>query len=129
MSARRAYLLLEAVLGLALLAGLGVALLKLQAAALRQYAQARQQAAVAAQVEDLLWTWSCAHEPVTLPATGWFDARLAWRREVRPVRVAAGVLPTQISVVVTQHDPVGPTRDVYRVDWFVRKAVPRGHRP
>ena len=129
MRRRRSFLLLEVVVGLALLAGLGVALLKLQAAALRQYRRAREQMEVAQQVERLLWHWSSGSEPVTLPATGQFDQHLTWRREARPVRIAAGVLPTQVSLIVTAHEPHETSRDVYRVDWLVPDARTRRNAP
>ena len=119
MTWQRSFTLLEVVVGLALLAGLGVWLLKLQAAAVGQYHAARQRAENAARVEAFLWPWSVAQAPVTLPATGSFDGRFRWRREVRPVRIAFGVLPTQVSVIVTQHEPHAEPREIFRVDWLV----------
>jgi len=119
MRTSRSYLLLEVVVGLALLASLGVGLLKLQAAALRQCHHAEQRAQIATQVEQLLGTWSRTGERVTLPATGWLSGYVSWRREALPMRVDADVLPTHISVIVTYHEPHHTPRDVYRVDWLV----------
>jgi hypothetical protein len=110
---------LEVVVGLALLAGLGVWLVQSQADALRQYRRAEQRQRIAAQVEQLLWTWSVSGAPVTLPATGHLSDGLSWRREVRPVRLAAGVLPTQVSLIVTAVGDDRRPQDVYRVDWLV----------
>jgi hypothetical protein len=125
MRATRSFLLLEVVVGLALLAGLGVWLLKLQTASVRQYRAAQQRAEIAALVEQLLWTWSTSGTPVTLPATGQLDERLRWRREVQPVRIAPGVVPTQVSVLVTRDEPDGGTHEVYRVDWLVPRGLSR----
>lgn len=129
MNSTRSFTLLEVVISLALLAGLGVWLLQLEASAVRQVREARSRAQLAARVEALLWSWSVADTPVTLPATGRLDDQLTWRREVRPVRIAPGILPSQISVVVTRHEPHAEPRDVYRVDWLVPRAVPKGVRP
>ncbi len=125
----RSFLLLEVVLGLALLAGLGVGLVRLQAGALRQINAARQRAELAALVEALVWSWNETQTPVTLPATGAFDDHRRWRRELRPVRVGGGLLATQVSVIATVADRDGP-RDVFRVDWLI-PATPRepGGRP
>jgi hypothetical protein len=120
----RSFLLLEVVVGLALLAGLGVWLLKLQTAAVRQVYAARLRTEVATRVERLLWDWSAGRIRVTLPASGRFDERLTWRREVRSVRIAAGVLPTQVSVIVTLDEPHHPPREIYRVDWLVPRVPP-----
>ena len=125
MRATGSFLLLEVVVGLALLAGLGVWLLKLQAASLRQYRVAQQREEIAVLVEQLLWTWSTSGTPVTLPAAGRFDEQLHWRREVQPVRIAAGVIPTQVSVIVTRDEPDGVSGEVYRVDWLVPREPPR----
>ncbi len=121
----RSFLLLEVVAALALLAGLGVWLLKLEAEAVRQYRTAQQIADVAARVEQLLWTWRETGAAVTLPATGQFSDRLHWRREVRPIRIATGVIPTQVTLVVTRHEPHGEPHEIYRVDWLVPQATPR----
>jgi type II secretory pathway pseudopilin PulG len=107
MRRRRCFLLLEVVAALALLAGLGVWLLKLQADAVRQYRSAQQLAEVAARVEELLWTWRETGEPVTLPATGQFNDQLRWRREVQPARIAPGVIPTQVTLIVSR--PISAT--------------------
>ncbi len=121
----RSFLLLEVVAALALLAGLGVWLLKLQTAAVRQYRTAQEIAEAAAQVEQLVWTWRETGTPVTLPATGQFSDRLHWRREVQPVRIAAGVIPTRVTLIVTRHEPHGEPREIYRVDWLVPKVTGR----
>ncbi len=126
MITRRSFLLLEVVVGLALLATLGVELVQLQAAAVRQSSLAAQTRETATRVRQLLWSWSCSGEPVTLPATGTFDEHLSWRREARPVRVASGLLATQTSVVVVRAEPGQAAQESYRVDWVV---PPRhGHR-
>ena len=119
MKRRRCLLLLEVLVGLALLAGLGVALVKLQGDALRQVHNAQHRERIAQQVEDLLAGWSASQTVVTLPATGRLDDRLDWRREVRPTRIASGVLATQISVIVTDDTVTEEQRDVYRVDWLL----------
>jgi hypothetical protein len=120
----RSFLLLEVLLGLALLAGLGVWLLKLQGESLRQYRYALRREEIATKVERLLWDWQVSQTPVTLPATGQFDERLHWRREVRPVRIARGVLPTQISVLVTDVQADRGPEEVYRVDWLIPRKRP-----
>lgn len=114
---RRAFLLLEAVVGLALLALLAVLLLKLQGASVRQFHAARERAETVADVQRLLWTWSSTQTPVTLPATGEFDATRRWERRVEPIRIAAGVFATQVSLIVMRDS--APPREIYRVDWFV----------
>jgi type II secretory pathway pseudopilin PulG len=115
---RAGYLLLEVLVGLALLAVLGVGLLRLQAAATRQLRQARQRAALVHQVDELLFQWSGTGQPVTLPATGAFDEKTTWLRRVQPVR-AAGVLATQVSLSVLRHEPGQAPHEAYRVDWLV----------
>lgn len=126
MKPSRAYLLLEVLVGLALLAALGAWLVRLQGAAVRQYRQAEQRALLAAQVEHLLWTWSETGTAVSLPATGQFDARTQWRRAVQPVRVA-GLLTTQVSVIVTRAEPGAAPVEIYRVDWLL--SAPEGGEP
>ncbi len=115
----RALLLLEVVLGLALLAGVGAGLLTLEMHALRQHRRAQERAALLRQVEDLLWTWSTQRVAVTLPATGSFTERLRWRREVQPIRLAPEVFPTQVTLVVSAVEPGEPVRELYRLDWLV----------
>ncbi len=129
MNTRRCYLLLEVLVGLALLAGLGVWLLTLQSAALRQYHAAQRRAKAARQVQALLWQWSSAQTPITLPAGDRFDETLSWRRQARPVRVAQDVLPTLISLIVTENTPHAQPREIYRVDWLVPRPADRGRRP
>ena len=119
MTRRRALLLLEVLVGLALLAVLGVWLLKLETAAIRQYRYAAQQQRAAVLVEELLNDWSIAGVPVTLPASGHLDDELNWRRSVRPVRLARDLLPTQVTVVVTCHGNAARDDEVYRVEWLV----------
>lgn len=119
MSRTRSVVLLEVLVALALLTGLGVALLRVQTAAIRQVRVAEQRAHVVRLVEELLWAWSSSRTPVTLPATGELDEQLQWRREVRPVRIATGVLPMQVSLIVTETGPGAPPREIYRVDWLV----------
>lgn len=123
MTQRRCFTLLEVLVGLALLASLGVSLIQLQACALRQLHDARRKADVARRVEALLWDWSSSNTPVTLPATGTFDRQLAWRREVQPVRIAAEVLPIQVSLIVTELSEHAQPREIYRVDWLVAKHL------
>lgn len=125
----RSFTLLEVVIGLALLAGMGVWLLRLQADALRQYRLTRLRSEVAGRVERLLWAWSSSAAPVTLPATGRFDERLSWRRQVKPVRIAAGVLPTHVSLIVDLKQPHAEPREIYRVDWLVPRKGQREVRP
>ena len=129
MIVRRSYLLLEVVVGLALLATLGVVLVRLQAGARRQYRQAQERDQIAAQAEQLLWTWSASRTPVTLPATGRLNDRWSWRREACPLRVATGVLPTQVSLIVTAIGDDGRVYDAYRVDWLVPEASRRAELP
>ena len=121
----RSFTLLEVVIGLALLGGMGVWLLGLQSDALRQYRYARMRSQVAERVEQLLWEWSASGMPVTLPATGRFDDRLSWRREVAPIRVVSGVLPSQVSIVVTLHVPHEQSREIYRVAWLIPREEAR----
>lgn len=116
---RRSFTLLEVIVGLALLATLGAGLLKLQADAVRQVRHARLRSKVTDRVEQLLWQWSRDGARVTLPATGEFEPMLHWRREVMPVRIANGVLPTQIRLVVTHQTPGEDPVEVYRVAWLV----------
>lgn len=115
----RSITLIETVVGLALLAGLGVWLLKLQAESTRQIQAARLRERAAEYTEALLFAWSSQSAPVTLPASGRFDDQLSWRRQVRPVRVAQGVLPIQVSLIVTLEEPDAESREVYRVAWLV----------
>ena len=129
MNTRHSYLLLEVLVGLALLAGLGVWLLTLQSAALRQYHAAQRRAKAARQVQALLWQWSVAQTPITLPAGGRFDEKLSWRREARPVRIAQDVLPTLISLIVTERRPHAEPREIYRVDWLVPRPATGRRKP
>ena len=122
MNVRRCFLLLEVVVALALLAGLGVWLLQTQRAALRQYRTAQRLTHVANLTEQLLWTWRENGAPVTLPATGRFDEQLTWRRDVQPVRIATGVLPLQVTLIVTEETPAADAREIYRISWLVPEA-------
>jgi type II secretory pathway pseudopilin PulG len=123
---RRSYLLLEVVVGLALLATVAGGLLVLETSAVRQYRRAQEQQRIAGQVEQLLWSWRLTQTAVTLPATGRLDERYRWRREVRPVHVASRVTADRVSVIVTVDDGSSGPRDVYRVDWLVAPAGRKG---
>jgi hypothetical protein len=126
MTSRRSFLLLEVVLGLALLAGLGVSLVQLEAHSIRQFRRAQERGRVGNLVDELLWSWSESKVPVTLPASGQFSSSLRWRREIRPVRIAEGVICTQVSVIVDHMDAHGALSPVYRVDWLVPDLKPGG---
>jgi hypothetical protein len=124
MRRRRSLLLLEVVVGLALLALLGVWLVQLQAAALRQHRETRLRDDVVQRVERLLWEWSSTGAPVTLPSTGRFTDALEWQREVQPTRVGGGLIATQVTLSVSERKDHS-VREVYRVDWLVpRKSNP-----
>ena len=125
MRARRGLLLLEVVVGLALLALLGVALVQLQVRATRQYRSAQESTAVARQAEALLLEWRLGRVAVTLPASGAFDDQLRWRRDVRPVRIGPGALADQISLVVTRAAPHQTEQEVYRADWYIPRPERR----
>jgi hypothetical protein len=120
---RRGLLLLEVVVGLALLALLGVWLVRLQAASLRQHRDARLRDQVVQQVEQMLWEWSSSGVPVTLPSTGRMSDTLEWRREVQPMRVTAGLIATQITLTVTETTPHAPQKEIYRVGWLVPRKL------
>jgi hypothetical protein len=128
MRPRRSFLLLEVIVGLALLGLLGVWLVKLQGAALRQVREARLKEDVRQRVEQLLWEWSSAGVRVTLPASGDFSQSLAWRREIQPIRVANGLIAPQVTLIVTETLPHTGSREVYRVDWLVPRK-PKPERP
>lgn len=116
---KRALLLVEVLIGLALLALLGAWLLRLQSAAVRQLHHAELLEEAVQKSQALLWEWSSTGVRVTLPASGRFDERLSWQRKVQPIRVAEGLLPDQVTLVV-RHEPVGQAaREVLRLDWLV----------
>lgn len=129
MTLRRSFLLLEVIVSLALLALLGVWLLKLQSSAVRQFREARLRADVTRRVEALLWEWSEGSVHVTLPATGEFSATLSWRREIEPVRVTSGVIVPKVTVVVSEARPHAPPCEVYRVGWLVPRVPPLAELP
>ncbi len=116
MKRKRSFTLLEVVVALALLALLGVQLLDAQSRAVRQLRAAEQRKRVALAVDKLLDEWAEAGVKVTLPASGALDEPdLRWVRTARPVRIARGVLPKQVTLTVfDQHDEA-----VVRVDWWV----------
>lgn len=120
---RRSLLLLEVLVGLALLALLGVSLLCIRSGALRQFHAAQRRSEIAQRVESLLWYWSVRGEPVTLPGTGRFTDALAWKRQVQPVRIDAGVIVTEITLLV-RDEGTTPVRDVYRAAWLVSRKPP-----
>lgn len=123
---RHGLLLLEVIVGVALLALLGVMLITLQASSLRQLRAAREQSAIVADVENLLWHWSSSAALVTLPAAGQFEPHLRWERRAEPVRIATGLFATQVSLIVTRDAPPEPPRAVYRVDWLVPESLTGG---
>lgn len=116
---RPSFTLLEVMLSLALLAALGVTILRIQAGAIRQVRQARNSEDLAQRVEALLDSWSETGTAVTLPATGRWNEHLAWRREAGPVAIGPSLLATHVLVVIQATDAAGRTADVYRVDWLV----------
>jgi prepilin-type N-terminal cleavage/methylation domain-containing protein len=114
----RSFTLIEVVVALALLSGLGMWLVQLQLAAMRQYHEAMEQLKVADRVEHMLWNWSMAGAEVTLPSSGHWDERYGWRREVLPVRIG-GAMARQIRVIVTRSESGQSRSDVYDVAWLV----------
>lgn len=121
----RSFTLLEVLVGLALLAVIGVSVLGLQSAALRHAHHARLRAAAVEQLEALLWRWSCDRAPVTLPTDGRFSPELTWRRTVEPVAIG-GVIATHVTVRVYAQGDSQADREVCRVDFLVPRARPRG---
>ena len=119
----RSFTLLEVMISLALLSILGVSLMKLQAAAVRQCNATWLRVEAARRVEDLLWSWSSTGTAITLPATGRFDNNLCWQRSVTPVRIASGVIPNRITVRVSRSEETGETKNVYRLDWLVPRQT------
>lgn len=116
---RRAMLLLEVVLGLALLAALAVGLLRIEAAALRQIRFTEERESVAMQVEQLLWNWSIGGESITKPAQGMLDRDHRWERHSRPGRLFDGCNGRFVSVVVERTGDRPTELPLYRLDWFV----------
>jgi type II secretory pathway pseudopilin PulG len=119
----RGLLLIEVLVALVLLAVLGVTILRIQSGAIRQFHATQRRAEIAASVEKLLWDWSLAHEAVTLPGTGRFSEKIGWRRSVEPIRLDAGVLATQVELVVRDDSQSVPT-ELYRIAWLVPRRVP-----
>ncbi len=112
-------LLLEVIVALALLASLGVAIVRIQMQATQQYRLAEQLDFAVAQTRDLLWQWSDNGVAVTIPATGKFTETMSWQREVQPTRVAFGVLATEITVRVFHNAPERDPIEIYQVAWLL----------
>lgn len=125
---KQGYLLLEVLVGLALLALLGVGLIRSQIFALRQFHAAERQRAVAEQVAGLLWSWSENGTPVTLPGDGQLTDGLHWRRTIQPIRIAQGCMARQICVMVYAVDQ-NQEHEIYRVDWLVPEKTLRKRSP
>ena len=125
---RDGFTLLEVLVSLALLAGLGVAVLRIQARAVRQCRDAEDRRALVERVEALLNEWSWTGVAVSLPSTGRWDARWSWRREVAPVAVSPGLLATQVRVVVVRHDTPEQATEVYTAAWLVPRDTKSGSR-
>lgn len=125
---RNSFTLLEVLLSLVLMSALGVTVLRIQAGALRQVRQAHENLEIAQRVEALLESWSQSGTAITLPATGRWNERLAWRREAGPVAVGPSTLATHVLVVIQATDVAGKMSDVYRVDWLVPRPLRRGQR-
>ena len=121
---KRSYLLLEVLVGLALLALLGVGLIRTQVFSLRQFHTAERQRAVAEQMAGLLWNWSETGTPVTLPGDGELNGGLRWRRTILPIRIAQGCLASQVCVTVYATDE-GKEHEIYRVDWLMPEKAPK----
>lgn len=122
---RKSFLLLEVLVGLALLALLGVWIVRVQAAALRQWAHARQLRQATVAVESLLASWSDTHTVVTLPGSGELADGLRWQRECGPAVPAAGVQATAVRLVVRSDSAGQPPRDVLHLAWLVPAAARR----
>ncbi len=118
---KRSFTLLETLVALALLAAVLTALLRVEAAAVRQLARSRARQQIVAELEQLLARWSAQGEPVTLPSSGPLSAHFRWQRAVQPVRLPAGGLATQVTVTVG--DQRTPAVELLRVDWLL--AEPR----
>lgn len=120
---RSGLLLVEVLVALVILAAMGVALLRIQSAAVRQFHATQRRAAIAAQVEKLLWDWSQRKVPITLPNTGQFSETVAWTRTAGPSRIDQGLLVTQVEMIV--RDSSNTTRpEIYRVAWLVPRRPP-----
>ena len=100
----RSFTLLETIAALALLALLGVSILQVQVAVVRQTRLTAQRERVAGLVQDLLWEWRIARVPVTLPATGSWSDELRWERSAQPARIAVDVIPTEVRMAVFRRE-------------------------
>lgn len=121
---RRSFLLVEVLAALALLALVGVMLIRIQSASIRQTRMTAERSAVAEDVRALLWNWSTTNERVTLPAHGKLSGGCAWERLSEPVRVPGNVSATLVSLIVRDAGSSGPT-EVYRVEWLVPQREQR----
>lgn len=120
---RRSFSLIETVAALALLALLGVSILQVQSSVVRQVRLAQLRNDVANRVEGLLWDWRVQRVPVTLPATGEFAPALRWQRESGPLRIAQGVMPTEVRLTVFSLGPSGWS-EVAAWSWLVPDPEP-----
>ncbi len=116
---RAGMLLLEVIVALALLASLGVAIVRIQMQATHQYRVAQRLDTAVARTRDLLWQWSDNGVAVTIPASGAISETMSWRRVVRPTRVTFGVLATEITVRVFHTAPEQDPIEIYQVAWLL----------
>lgn len=117
---RTGMLLLETLVGLALLALLGVWLIQLQAAALRQWSAARQLERATREMNALLARWSETGEAVTVPGQGMITDSLIWERACAPTLAGELGMATQVTVVLSTPPP--QARDVLSVSWLVPES-------
>lgn len=113
-------LLLETLVGLALLAMLGVWLIQLQAAALRQWSSARQLERATHEMSVLLARWSQTGEVVTVPGQGMITESLIWERGCAPAFAGELGLATQVTVVLSTPPP--QARELLSVSWLVPQS-------
>ena len=123
----RSFTLLETIAALALLALLGVSILQVQVAVVRQTRLTAQRERVAGLVQDLLWEWRIARVPVTLPATGSWSDDLRWERSAQPARIAADLIPTEVRMAVFGREQE-EWLEVARWSWLVPDPRPRDDR-
>lgn len=100
----RSFTLIETLAALALLATLGVSILRIHSAAIRQTRQAEDAREIGQRVEALLWSWRSGNQPVTLPSAGEWSPTLRWERTTRPARIGATLSPTQVRLTVARWD-------------------------
>lgn len=118
MKTARSFTLLETLLALALLAGIGAALLGALTNAMRQVQRSAERAVVLEHVEPLLWSWREAGTPVTLPSTGQLTETLRWHRSVAPQRLVTGLIPTQVTLrIFREANP--HTQPILELHWVV----------